>query len=324
MSKSDLSYLRTNQVARVLGVSVSTIKRWVDAETLVASRTVGNHRLITVEEVERFAYRQGLKPDWNAVCIDTDLTHPAVASVPLNLHVGAELGQDQVDMLVFHLRNGEARQVRDLIVRSFETCGPVELADGLIRPAMVQIGHDWAVNGLDVFQEHRATRSVELALFELVTRFEERASRVSSPDAPLALGATTEGDPYTIPGLLCELTLRWLGWNVVNLGVNLPLDSITRAVAMHSPRLVWLSISHLGNPERFLEQYRDFFRTASEEGAAVLLGGQGLDPELRGKLVASGFGDRMAHLCEFARLLTRSTPRTVARDHGDLNTASQA
>ncbi len=42
--------LKTQQVADALGISVSTLKRWVDAGQLAASRTVGRHRLIPLGE----------------------------------------------------------------------------------------------------------------------------------------------------------------------------------------------------------------------------------------------------------------------------------
>src|SRR4051812_8816651 len=59
MSESD-TLLKTTQMARALGVSISTIKRWVDSGALRASRTVGKHRLIRLDEAVRFAKAQGL------------------------------------------------------------------------------------------------------------------------------------------------------------------------------------------------------------------------------------------------------------------------
>ena len=58
------THLKTQQVARALGVSVSTIKRWVDTGELGATRTVGKHRLIPVAEAVQFARDRGLP--WQA------------------------------------------------------------------------------------------------------------------------------------------------------------------------------------------------------------------------------------------------------------------
>ena len=48
-------FLKTQQVADALGISVSTLKRWVDAGEIAATRTVGKHRLIALDEAIRFA-----------------------------------------------------------------------------------------------------------------------------------------------------------------------------------------------------------------------------------------------------------------------------
>src|SRR5271166_6903990 len=52
-------YLKTQRVATALGVSVSTVKRWVDSGMIRAARTVGKHRLIPLSEALRLAREQG-------------------------------------------------------------------------------------------------------------------------------------------------------------------------------------------------------------------------------------------------------------------------
>src|SRR6478752_1466323 len=94
--------LKTRQVAEALGVSVSTIKRWVDSGALRAARTVGNHRLILMSEALRFAKQQGLSQ----------------ANLELLVGIGAEQ-LDTIDdrirgRLLSALRGGKAHEARTL------------------------------------------------------------------------------------------------------------------------------------------------------------------------------------------------------------------
>ncbi len=285
------TYLKTQQVANALGVSVSTVKRWVDSGVLGATRTVGKHRLIPRHEAERFARMQGLS---FLMEDEAPLIAPRRIDEPL------------VDLLATTLRSGRGREARDLILGAYRGAGPTALADDLIRPVMQRIGHDWEARAIDVYHEHRATRVVTHALMEIV---HDQQGCPPGDDAPLALGAAPEGDPYLLPGLLCEMVLRDLGWEVMNLGVNLPLASLARAVRAHRPRVTWVSVSYLDDRTQFPRAYAAFHDEVSADGTAVIVGGQALTPELRARMVAASFGDRMAHLAEFAR---RSAPEAAA------------
>ena len=273
-------------MARALGVSVSTVKRWVDAGELRACRTVGRHRMIAPSEVLRFARGRRM---------------PTAALENL---VGTARCEGGPEALAAALRRGRAGEAWTLILSaSADGRDAAGLADEWICPAMEQIGREWEAGALDVFQEHRATRIVEMILGDLIRR--SPAPAVSRP--PLALGASAEGDLYTLPGLLAEVTLRELGWDVVNLGPNLPLASMARAVRAHRPELAWLSAHHLADAGRFLAEYPVFFAAASEVGTAVIVGGRAFEG-LQDRIACTRSGQRMADLRELARHLQAAAP----------------
>lgn len=293
-------YLKTQRVAQALGVSVSTIKRWVDSGMIQAARTVGKHRLIPFSEALRLAREQGF-PEANLVMLS------GLASRPGEGEAGVG---SPVDVLERLLRDGRRTEARTFLHAYFKSgAGAVGLADDLVRPVMARIGHGWMAGALDVYQEHEATETVTSALRELVTRLGP-----GRPDGPLALGAATEGDPYVLPGLLGELVLLELGWRVRNLGINLPLRSLAVATLQHRPKLIFISASYIRDEDQFVKEYRSFHESAAAVGAAVIVGGQALGPALRSRLLFAGHGDRMAHLAEFAR---RFSPLAESPTLGD-------
>lgn len=281
-------YLKTQTVAAGLGLSVSTVKRWVDAGMIRAVRTAGRHRLIPRSEAVRIAIRMGI--DARRIMATTGIQTGDVCAIN-------EACCDRVFRL---LKEGEAQQAK-LVIQSIYASGhgAAVLADQLIRPVMTRIGHAWMVGALDVYQEHQASHIVASAVTDII----ERVAKERAPTGPLALGAVTEGDPYVLSSLLAELLLRELGWEVRNLGVNLPLGSLANATLEYRPRLVFLSVNFLRDRDRFLREYAAFYETATAVKAAVILGGQALDDVVRSELVYTAFGDRMVHLAEFARRL---------------------
>jgi MerR family transcriptional regulator, light-induced transcriptional regulator len=241
--------LRTQQVARALGFSVSTIKRWVDHESLPAIRTEGGHRLIRLGDALRFARQKGL---------------PSRRLEALEIG-SSELGARGIDdrtrvSLLEALEGGETRRARAILHGAHAAVGDaVVLADQLVRPVMEQLGEHWSTGSIDVFQEHQASQVVAAAVTELVERAARSAS--ASASAPVALGATPEGDRYTLSVLFGELALREAGWDVRNLGPDLPLPSLALAVRTYRPRLVFLSVNHLADSDRFLREYLAFHQT---------------------------------------------------------------
>jgi MerR family transcriptional regulator, light-induced transcriptional regulator len=281
-------YLKTQRVAEALGISVSTVKRWVDSGMIRAARTVGKHRLIPFSEAVRLAREQGFP--------ETSLE--VLAGVA---PTGTKVGDPQaLALLEKLLREGRAAESRTLIHSLYRGgWDAVSLADDLIRPVMERIGQGWMVGSLDVYEEHEATQIVASALRDLVDRVGRE--KVGSP---LALGANTEGDPYVLAGLLGELVLQDLGWEVRNLGCNLPLRSLAHAAVRHRPRLIFISVSYLKDEDQFVREYQSFHVKAAAVGAGVIVGGQALGPDVRSRLTYASHGERMAHLAEFARRLS--------------------
>ena len=275
------------QLAPIVGVSESTMKRWVDSGLLRAERTPGGHRKITVADLLAFLRSRGRPmPSLEGLAVLVE-------------HVsGPNIEAATPEALAGVLVRGDATVARAMIVRQFKAGRPLdESLDRLVGPAMAEIGTQWARGKIDVYQEHVATLRVWSVLGEL------RALLPVPPEsAPLALGGAPEGDPYLLPTMMAELTLAEMGWRTINIGPNTPIDSFVEAIRVHGPQLVWLSVTSLSPRPAFVDGYPRMFEAAEARGVRVAVGGQGLTAELQDRLVASAFGTRLAHLKTFARI----------------------
>lgn len=55
-----MNLVSPTEAAELLGVSESSVRRWIDAGLMKAYRTIGNHRRVEMEELRRFASERGL------------------------------------------------------------------------------------------------------------------------------------------------------------------------------------------------------------------------------------------------------------------------
>lgn len=281
-------YLSTPQAAVALGVSVSTVKRWVDEGVLPAHKTAGGHRKLLRAEVLALA-RQGDLPR-------RDL---AALSLGSRRHQAADLAATEAALLEA-LLGGQGADARAIIRHAYDSGVPVEtIADRVVAPAMAKVGHQWEAARIDVWQEHRATQLCGAALNDLKDELDARAER----NRPVAVGGAPEGDPYHLATLLAQLVLLDAGWEAVNLGANTPLPSLAKAMRALRPRLLWLSVSYLADPAGFVGTYRDLYRTAERQGVAIAVGGQALAEPLRTSIPYTTHGDGLTHLAAFARTL---------------------
>jgi excisionase family DNA binding protein len=278
------------QVASALQASESSVKRWCDQGAISTVRTVGGHRKITLDALQDFLRVSHRRlPDPQAL----GLSDRPIAAEEI------PGGQDPDQLQFRHaLALGEEARCRQILRSRIDAVGsPSEAAGFLITDAMHGIGEAWDCKKLDAYQERRGCEICGRLISEL------RKELPAVPrSAPSALGGTLAGDPYQLPTALVELALRESGWNAVNLGSNLPIESYLKAVSDHRPDLVWLSVSSIPDGESFI---RDENRWAEALGdqTALLIGGRGLTDSLRPRLRYTAHCDGLRNLIDFATML---------------------
>ena len=250
--------LSPKELARAIGVSESSLKRWVDEGALTATRTSGGHRRIPRNAALAFAREHGypvLRPD--LLGLDEVAPPGAGAGPAATLHAALLEG-----------RSAEARRL--LVGRFVEGESVASLIDGEMAPAMRAIGELWQHHDAGIFIEHRA---VDICT-QVLDRLRDLLPQPPA-DAPLAVGGAPEDDPYTLPSLMAATVLAAEGWRTMNLGAHAPARVVAGAAADHDARLVWLALSVMGGHRGVARETRtlsDAMSAARSEGAVVVGG----------------------------------------------------
>lgn len=255
--------LSPRQVADVLGVSESSVKRWVDGGELQAVRTAGGHRRIARSEAVRFARATGAFP-----------ARPDLLSLPAGA-VAEPAAGDEALVAAFHhaLLDDDRSRAVSLLSSAFLAGQPVAaLCDGPICLALQRIGELWTHDARGILQEHRATDICVYAIGLL------RSLLPAPPEgAPVAVGSAGEKDPYLLPSMCCAVTLQEAGFRDIDLGPRTPVATKLAAVERYAPMLVWHTSSTGG--EEFAELMAGLAAAAKAAGAAVprvVVGGRSL------------------------------------------------
>ena len=255
--------LTPRQLAQAIGVSESSMKRWVDEGRVRAARTAGGHRRIPLGEALRFVRESSLE----LVAPDAlGLPDLALVTLPDVDRLATAAGQ-----LNEALTDGDHRRAQALVVGLFLGGESIaSIVDGPVRVAMEDIGERWQHSDEGLVVEHRATDIVNQCLNQV------RALYPAPEGSMRAVGGTLEGDPYLLASLAAATALTTEGIEAIHLGPETPASSLVFAARQHDARLVWVSVNiplGTGSIEKQLVGLIDEIRA---DGRRLMIGGKGV------------------------------------------------
>lgn len=290
------AFLSPRDLALAIGVSESSLKRWVDSGALVAVKTEGGHRRIPLAEAVRFVRAR------RAVVVRPDLLGlPDVSKAALA--TAADDGDGE--RLEAALVADDVGTARGLILASYlQGSGVAALFDGPLQKALARIGELWRSDEAGIVTEHRATDTCIQALQVLRSLIPEPA-----PSAPVALTAALAGDPYLLPPLLAAIVTAEAGFRARNLGPETPVKSLARAILAARPRLVCIALSAPRKAEPLATLLAPVLEALGGTDTHLVIGGRLADARDLPEAPGVSHAATMAELAAFARGLR--APRRV-------------
>ncbi|MBM3320447.1 MAG: excisionase family DNA-binding protein [Candidatus Eisenbacteria bacterium] len=282
------------EMADAIGVSESSVKRWVDCGRIEAVRTAGGHRRIPVPSVARFVR------ETRASLVKPELVglHDLLA-IPSHTK---EWENESTDLFRF-LESGQAAEARGLILSAYLSGRSLaSIVDGPIRSAMARLGELWKHGAEGILIEHRATDICIQALDQI------RLLISIGKDSPRAVGGAPSGDPYLLPSMATAAVLGSEGYQAVNLGPDTPVDILRTAARSMRPRIVWLSASAIEKPRELAAEVASLLGTLAELGAVLALGGTAREKLALDPHPALFIGSSMGELAGYARGRIASGP----------------
>ena len=275
------------QLSQAIAVSESSLKRWCDKGIIPAVYTAGGHRRIPVSGALNFLREAG-----------HDIRHPEILGLPLATTGGADRKiAEEKSRLIEAMVAGNEEVCVEIVFNLFLANHSLSaICDDVLVPAFHDIGDLWNCGDVDIYQERRCCELCHRVMHEL-----RRALPELPPEAPIAVGGTLDGDPYTLASSMAELVLRDSGWRANSLGNMLPFASLAQAMCDTRAELLWVSVSTIRDSERFFSEFQQLSELALNRGVALIVGGKALTEDIRMQMKFTAHCDNFMHLETFSK-----------------------
>jgi len=236
--------LTSAEVARLVGVGPTAVKRWADSGSLPCIRTAGGHRRFRRVDIERFLSREpSLRDDW----------------------------AEWIDVL---LRDGNIYAVQALLFGERARRGSWHDVAGTLGQLLTEIGRRWEAGTLSILEEHVVSAGLQRALTAVIE------SMPVDPAAPRCLLAAAEADDHTLGLSLVEMCLREAGWRSEWAGARTPTSTLAERLSRGDIAMVAMSASSATSDEASLKAIADEASQACRaSGALLVMGGSGAWPD---------------------------------------------
>jgi len=143
-----------------------------------------------------------------------------------------------VSAVIEAIHSADAEQLDLLFRRQFEQQGMQGFILNTVVPLLNTVGEFWAGGKLQIFQEHFLSQQLIRFLNTEIAQMQKHARK------PLVLLATLPGEEHTLGLLMVAAMLSSHGISTINIGGEVPMDQICRAVEQFHADIVGITFSN--------------------------------------------------------------------------------
>ena len=256
----------SNQIANIIGVNVSTIKRWTDSGKLDCQQTVGGHRKFHLNHIRKF-FKENQKLSGN---INFEYLLEGNKSI-INAIDG-----DDISSLVDYcyqnliLANSDkfVSLINSLVLKSY----PIErVFDAIIMPSLKIIGEEWENGNLSITEEHLATEKIRSFLVNLNYDTTPKNAKLN------AFCFTLKNDKHDLPLYMGESIFNQNNIKAFNLGANLPADDFISISKKVSADIIFISLVYVQNVDVMNKEINLLCNAFLDTNTKILIRGIGLE-----------------------------------------------
>lgn len=205
-----------------------------------------------------------------------------------------------LDQMAKELFAGNAKAVAELTQKALdEGFAPQEiLTEGLIK-GMNEVGVKFKANEIYVPEVLIAARAMKAGMEILRPKLAETGVK---PVGQMVIG-TVKGDLHDIGKNLVSMMMEGAGFEVIDLGIDVPAEKFIQAIKEHQPQLVGMSALLTTTMIQIRENVKAFQEAGVRDKVKVMIGGAPVTQKFADEVGADGYAPDAASAVDKAKEL---------------------
>ena len=235
-------------VSQMTGLSAFVIRAWEKRYSVVSpSRTETNRRLYSESDIEKLRLLneavQGGHNIGGVANLSIDelrnlLSHNSISSTRVDQSLTDILADTSsiINSCIEAIKAYDNKALEILLLKASSKMSQPLLIENLIIPLMYKVGDMWLDGAIRVANEHLASAVIRSFLTNLIDQ------HIPAENAPIIISATPRGQDHELGALIVAVVAAAVGWKVIYLGSNLPVEEIIAVSENLEAKVVALSI----------------------------------------------------------------------------------
>ena len=269
-----MRYLNSNDVAEILGINISTLKRWTENGTIGCSKTAGGHRKFTMQHVRDY-YKSNKNSDRNMGLGLERLEHKTIYEL-INKSKYSELAKILADSSLESNEMSVNNIVNGAYMKGIKASS---ICDNIVEPGSMIVENALRqkyISHVEAFISRKLiTRSVESL---------NQSKPNGSFNGKTALCVNFEDNLPDLGVVMSEIVLRHNGYNVLNTGSHAELGNLQSVIEKKNVDLLVFYLCDMqccmatvqDNLSKTAAQVRSIVTLASKLKVKVIFGGSGI------------------------------------------------
>jgi len=265
---SGVDFLNSEEAANVLGVNVSSIKRWTDEGKLECIRTLGGHRKFQMDHLANFIEKNKKKAAKVSV-----FNVENSSDIELNYYIL----KGNFDYLKTYLIKQSLKSNRDSIQQVLTGLylgqySLYQVYDNLLVPVLHEIGERWMQGKLGVMEEHIASQIIRDAVIRL-----QGIIRVPKKKIGNAICLNLSNELHDIGLKMVQNIIELKGYKTYYTGQKTPFFDFEQIMTKIKPNRIYISSTYVENADQDQNELNTLYSLCERNSVEVYTGGTGFD-----------------------------------------------